>query len=115
MQLEEYREEFAKLGVAVAGMTYDSLEVLATFHAETNLGYPLLKDENAKHVTAFGVRNEEYPPGSRAYGIPHPGIVFVGADGLVKAKYAVPGYRKRPPFDRLVSDVKAIIGAPDQG
>ena len=108
MQLEEYRQKFEALGVTVAGMTYDSLEVLADFHAAEALGYPLLKDVDAEHVNAYGIRNEDYEPGSRAYGIPHPGIIFVGADGVVKAKYAVRGYRKRPPFDELLEHVKML-------
>ena len=108
MQLEEYRKEFAALGVSVAGMTYDSREVLQNFHAARGLGYPLLQDERVTHVNAYGIRNEEYPEGSRAYGIPHPGILFIGPDGVVKAKYAVPGFRKRPPFERLLEDVKTL-------
>ena len=90
-------------------MTYDSLEILDTFHLEQQLSYPLLKDENAKHVNAFGIRNEDYEAGHSAYGIPHPGILFIGSDGIVKAKYAVPGYRKRPPFEQLYTDVVALI------
>lgn len=94
----------------VAGMTYDSLELLAGFHAEQSLGYPLLRDADAILVDALGIRNEEYAPGHRAYGIPHPGILLIGADGKIKAKYAVPGYRRRPPFDVLIQDVKALKG-----
>ena len=108
VQLAEWQEKFAGLGVNVAAMTYDSQEILASFHSSENLNYPLLQDENAKHVLAFGILNEEYAPGHRAYGIPHPGIMFVGSDGTVKAKYAVPGYRRRPPFDRLYADVEAL-------
>lgn len=111
MQLEEWRDQFEALGVKVAGMTYDGLDKLQGFHDEEQLGYPLLKDENAKHVNAYGVRNEQYEEGSRAYGIPHPGILFVGADGIVKAKYAVPGFRQRPPFDTLLEDVKRLSSA----
>lgn len=108
MQLEEYRTQFAALGVNVAGMTYDAQTILAGFHGEQSLGYPLLRDENAMHVNAYGVRNEDYAEGARAYGVPHPGILFVDAKGVVKAKYAVAGYRKRPPFDQLLEDVKAL-------
>ena len=89
-------------------MTYDSREVLASFHEEQALTYPLLQDIEAKHVSALGVLNEEYAPGSRAYGIPHPGILFISADGTVKAKYAVPGYRRRPPFDALYAQIEAL-------
>lgn len=89
-------------------MTYDSLEVLSAFHLEQQLNYPLLQDQDAKHVNAFGVRNEEYAPGHGAYGIPHPGIFYVGPDGKIRAKYAVPGYKQRPPFDRLFADVERL-------
>ena len=47
------------------------------------------------------VRNEDYQPGEGGYGIPHPGILFIGADGVVELKFAVPGYRKRPPFEAI--------------
>ncbi len=109
MQLEDWREKFAALGVNVAGMTYDSVEMLAAFHAEQALGYPLLKDEDARLVNALGVRNEDYAEGHRAYGIPHPGIMYITADGTIKAKYAVPGYRRRPPFDALYADIEALL------
>ena len=93
------------MGVNVAAMTYASLDVLDTFHFEQQLQYPLLQDRYARHVNSYGVRDENYAPGHNAYGIPRPGILFVGADGIVRAKYAVPGYRKRPPFDALYADV----------
>ncbi len=94
------------MGVNVAGMTYDGLDILNAFHSEQNLGYPLLRDENAVHVNAWGVRNEDYEEGHQAYGIPHPGILLISADGRLIAKYAIAGYRRRPPFDALLEDVK---------
>lgn len=109
VQLEGWREKFEGLGVNVAGMTYDSLDVLSSFHAEQELQYPLLRDENAKHVNALGIRNEDYAQGHRAFGIPHPGILFIGSDGTIKAKYAVPGYRRRPPFEALLADIEALV------
>ena len=109
MQLEQWRDQFAALGVNVAGMTYDDLEVLSEFHTEQQLGYPLLRDEQAKHVNALGIRNLDYEEGHRAYGIPLPGILFIGPDGTIKAKYAVPGYRSRPPFKAVYGDVEALV------
>lgn len=89
-------------------MTYDSAEILAGFHAEKSLTFPLLQDQNAKHVNALGIRNEDYAEGQQNYGIPHPGILFISADGTIKAKYAVPGYRRRPGFETLYADVKTL-------
>jgi peroxiredoxin len=111
VQLEEWRGQFEAIGVNVAGMTYDSLEVLADFHAAENLHYPLLRDIDAQLVNALGIRNEEYAQGSQAYGIPHPGILYIDAGGVIRAKYAVPGYRRRPPFDALFEHIKNLVEA----
>ena len=109
MQLEEHKAAFEELGIQVVGMTYDSLEVLADFHTDEELSYPLLRDENAKHVNALGVRNEDYPEGHRAYGIPHPGVLYVDAQGIIRAKYAVAGYRERPPFSALIAHLQGVV------
>ncbi len=90
-------------------MSYDEVAVLADFHARRSLNYPLLSDEDARHVNAFGVRNLEYPMGHRAYGIPHPGILMLSPTGLVKAKFAVPGYRDRPPLADLHNDLVTMM------
>ena len=110
MQLEDWREWFEDVGVNVAGMTYDSVDVLSAFHAEAGLGYPLLRDEDVKHVNAFGIRNEEYEPGHGGYGIPHPGIFWISSDGKVLAKFAVPGYRTRPPMEEVLKAVTPADG-----
>ncbi len=88
-------------------MTYDSLDVLADFHTQQNLGYPMLHDEQAKHVIGFDVLNEDYEPGHAAYGIPHPGIFFLSPDGVVLNKFAVPGYRQRPPMAAVLEAVRS--------
>jgi peroxiredoxin len=109
VQLETHREKFAELGVNVAGMTFDSVGLLQAFHASENLGYPLLHDEKAEHVNAYGILNEDYPKGHRMYGIPHPGILLLSPHGVVIAKYALAGYRKRPPFDELYKNVEEML------
>lgn len=109
MQLEEQRSAIEALGINVAGMTYDAQEILAAFHAEAELGFPLLRDVDAEHANAYGVRNEQYEPGHRAYGIPHPGILFVRPDGTVAAKFAVDGYKERPPVEQVLAALTGMI------
>lgn len=92
-------------------MTYDEQSVLAAFHAEHELGYPLLQDVDVKHVDAFGVRNMSYEPGDGGYGIPEPGILFISPAGVVLAKFAVPGYRSRPPFEQIHQVVGEAVRA----
>lgn len=87
-------------------MTYDSQDVLAGFHEKQQLNYPLLRDVDVKHFDAYGVRNTDYEPGDTGFGIPYPGILYVGPDGTILAKFAVPGYRKRPPFEEVLEAVQ---------
>ncbi len=110
MQLAQWQDRFETLGVNVAGMTYDSQETLAEFHAKESLGYPLLRDVDQRHVSALGVLNEDYGPGHAAFGVPHPGIVYIDANGIVRAKFAAQGYRSRPPFEAVFAAVSQIVG-----
>ena len=111
MQLAEWRERFESLGVNVAAMSYDAQDVQAAFHAEQELGYPLLQDEDVQHVGAFGILNEDYEPGESGYGIPHPGILYIDTEGIIRLKFAVPGYRDRPPFEQVYEQVSDSIAA----
>jgi peroxiredoxin len=108
VQLAQWQSRFEAIGVNVAAMTYDERSILADFHSTNSLGYPLLQDEEAKHVSAYGVLNEDYEPGQANYGIPHPGILYIGGDGTVLLKFAVPGYRSRPPFSEVLDAIAAF-------
>ena len=86
-------------------MTYDSLEILKGFHDSEGLGFPLLRDVDGQHVNAFGVPDEDM-----GRGIPRPGILWLAPDGRINAKFAVPGYRTRPPFEEVFAAVGAAPG-----
>ena len=109
MQLATWVEKFDAIGVNVAAMTYDSVEILKAFQTEQNLGYVLLRDEDVHHVNGFGIRNEEYEAGHRGYGIPHPGIFYLSSSGEILAKFAIPGYRERPPMEAVFETVQANL------
>ena len=90
-------------------MTYDNREVLYEFASGMRLGYPLLSDPDGEYMSALGIRNEEYAPGSRGFGIPHPGIMLIDASRTILYKAAVEDYRARPPFDALFLAVSALV------
>ena len=92
-------------------MSYDDRSVLAAFHDAQKLRYPLLQDVNLTHVNAYGVRNQDYQPGESGYGIPYPGVLYIGADGTVRAKFALPGYRQRPPSEGMLEAITDLQGA----
>ena len=109
MELASWQEQFYGLGVNVAGMTYDSVVDLKAFHDKVSLGYPLLHDEAATHVTALGILNEQYPEGHRAFGIPHPGALLLDANSVVRGKFAIAGYKERPSFEVMLQAASELV------
>ena len=109
MKLSDIQDQFEDLGIAVVGMTYDDTEVILEFHQEWDLNFPILRDVDARHVDAWGIRNLEYEEGTFAYGVPYPGIVLIAPDGEIIAKYAEDGYRARADWDTVLDDVRAIV------
>ena len=74
MQLTEISAQFEDMGVNITAMTYDSVEMLKSVEEDEGIEFTLLRDADITHVNALGILNEDYEPGSRAYGVPHPGI-----------------------------------------
>lgn len=99
MQLTEIAGQFEEMGLSVVAMTYDSVELLKIVGEDEGIEFTLLRDEAAAHVDALGIRNLDYEPGHRAYGIPYPGIFLIDADGVIQAKFAEEDYRDRPDFN----------------
>ena len=94
-------------------MTYDERLLLAEFHEAEQLGFPLLQDEDARHVDAYGIKNADYEAGHQGYGIPYPGVLFIEPGGVIAAKFAVPGYRERPPMAEIYEVIAAGAAAGD--
>lgn len=92
-------------------MSYDDVAVLRDFHDSEFLEYPLLQDRETRHFSAYGVLNPEYQPGDAAYGVPLPGALYLSPDGIVRRKFAVPGYRERPPM----AEIYAVLAADAAG
>ena len=84
-------------------MTYDPVEFLKTVEEDEGPAFPLLHDEAITHVNALGILNEDYEPGSRAYGVPHPGIFLIDADGVIRYKFAERRYQDRPVWEDVLA------------
>ena len=110
MKLNDIKEEFAAVGVGVVGMTYDTPEIIQAFDEKWEIDFPVLKDVDRQHVEAWGVRNQEYGPGTFAYGVPLPGVVLISPEGKILAKWAEPGYRSRADWSEVLSAVAAVVG-----
>jgi peroxiredoxin len=92
--LNQQLDTFRKVGLTVAGLTYDSPEILRSFAARVGIKYPLLSDPESKMIRAFGILNPNGERGSRYEGIPFPGIYIINERGIVIAKYFDDDYRE---------------------
>jgi len=86
-------------GVKVVGVSYDSVAVLKGFADAQTITFPLLSDPDSKAIAAYALRNKETAGKSfgkvNLDGVPYPGTVLVGTDGVIKAKLFVDGYKDR--------------------
>ena len=95
MELGQKKAEFAARGLNIAGVTYDSVEVLKAFAGRTGISYPLLSDPASKTIRDFGILNESMPKGTPFYGVPYPGTYIVDAKGVVQSKFFEADYKER--------------------
>ncbi len=95
MELEQNAKEFEKLGLKVAGLSYDSSAILKNFADRKSIHFPLLSDPDSKVIRELGILNEELPKTSPVFGIPYPGTYILDHNGAVVAKYFEDDYKQR--------------------
>ena len=95
MELEQNLGQFKKLGFNVAGISYDSVEILHNFAERKGIHFPLLSDADSKIIKQLGILNQEIPANSPFFGIPNPGSFIVNAKGVIEAKYFEDDYKQR--------------------
>jgi peroxiredoxin len=92
--------------VQLVGISYDSVDILATFSKTNNITYPLLSDAGSKTIIAYDLLNKE-AKGKQA-GIPYPGTMVVDQQGVIRAKLFLEGFKDRHATEALVKAVKEI-------
>jgi peroxiredoxin len=105
IELNKEAKSFTDLGYGLAGISYDNNEILHSFSAEKNISYPLLSDQQAKTMLAYGILNTEYNIGDSNYGIPYPGVVVINKEGVITHKAFFKGYKNRVKFTELYTEL----------
>jgi peroxiredoxin len=93
VQLQASLKELEATGGQVVAISYDSTATLNRFAAKHTITFPLLSDPGSKTIETYGILNREAQ--GRAKGIPYPGTFIVGADGVIRAKFFLEGYKER--------------------
>jgi len=110
VQLQSQLQAFRDAGISVVALTYDSPELQREFIEQNGIEYPFLSDIDATTVKRLGILNEEYEPGDRAYGIPHPGIFVVDPEGVIVGKLFVDGYQTRVDAASVLAHAQEALG-----
>jgi peroxiredoxin len=105
VQLQADLKKIEVTGIQVIAVSYDSVEVLANFADRRKITFPLLSDPGSKTIRAYGLLNNEAK--GRAEGIPYPGTMLIGKDGVIRAKLFVEGYKDRHSTDELIKAAQA--------
>ena len=102
--------EIEKRGYGLAALSYDSPEILAAFTAKRQIAYTLLSDPKSEVIDRYKLRDPQYPPGNRAYGVPRPIIFILDHDGVIKAKLYEESFKDRPPVTAVISKLDEFGG-----
>jgi len=102
--------EIEKRGYNVAALSYDSPEILAAFTAKRDIAFTFLSDPKSEVIDRYKLRDPQYPPGSRAYGVPRPIIFILDTAGIIKAKLYEESFKDRPPVTSVISKLDELGG-----
>lgn len=95
-------------GYKMAGISFDSPQILSTFIERRSIKYTLLSDPKSEIIDRYKLRDPQYAPGSFAYGVPRPVIFVLDRNGTVKAKLYEETYQKRPPAMLVVETLDKV-------
>jgi peroxiredoxin len=100
--------EIEKRGYRVAALSYDSPEILRAFTAKRQIAFTFLSDPKSEVIDLYKLRDPQYPPGSRAYGVPRPIIFVLDRTGVIKAKLYEESFKVRPPVSAVISTLDEL-------
>jgi hypothetical protein len=95
VELQGRVADLEKQGLTIVAVSYDPVETIAKFAAARNIAFPLLSDEGSAVIRQYGLLNRTHEPGTRFYGVPHPGTFMLDAKGVVTARFLEDAYEER--------------------
>ena len=110
IQLQEYKDAFDASGIGMVGITYDDPALQQAFIDKFGITIPLLSDINALSFKTLGILNEKYQPGDFQYGIPHPGMIIIDAQGKVVGKLFLEAYSSRVDSAAALAFARTALG-----
>ena len=95
MELQGRYNEIQKQGLGLIAISYDPPETLKRFAESRGITFPLISDGGSAIIRRYGILNDQQQPGTRGYGVPHPGTFIVDRRGIVTARFFEDAYQER--------------------
>jgi peroxiredoxin len=108
IQLQAAKERFEKQGIKLAGISYDSTEILKYFSDRRKIDFPLLSDPDSKIIRMYQVLNSE-AIGPNA-GMARPGYFYIDSEAVIREKFFEAKYRERLTGNTVLSKLFPELG-----
>jgi len=109
MQLQAAKTRFEKQGIKLAGISYDSVEILKYFSDRRKIEFSLLSDPESKIIRTYQVLNAE-AVGPNA-GMARPGYFYIDREGVIREKFFEAKYRERLTGNGVLAKLFPELGA----
>jgi peroxiredoxin len=103
VELQENLEAFDALDAEVWGISPDAdAKRMNSFRDGSGITFPLLVDADSAAIKAYGILNEKQGE------VPHPTVVVVDRDGVIRYFHLDEDYRVRPPAGEILDALTTI-------
>ena len=109
IETADIADDIVARGFGLASLSYDPPEVLAAFTADRAIPYAMLSDEGSVAIDAMDLRDPQYPPDHRAYGVPRASVLVLAPDGTVLARFVADDYRSRQSNEDVLAMIDAAL------
>jgi peroxiredoxin len=108
IQLQAAKARFDKEGLKLAGISYDSVDILKFFSGRRNIEFPLLADPNSQVIREYKVLNSE--GSGRDLGMARPGYFYIDTEGVIREKFFEAKYRDRLTGNNVLAKIFPELG-----
>jgi peroxiredoxin len=123
--LARAQARIASEGLRIVAITPERQPFNAAFKAQADAGFPILTDLDNGYALSLNLvfwlgdelparlrvgsgRDVEQAQGNDAWFFPIPATFVVGADGVIKARFVDPDYRKRMDLDDMIAALRSV-------
>jgi peroxiredoxin len=102
--------DIERRGYRIAALSYDSPETAKAFSDKRHISFTFLSDPKSEVIDLYKLRDPQYAPGSRAYGVPRPIIFILDKDGVIRTKLYEESFKVRPPVSAVIAALDGLAG-----